>query len=331
MSSEEEEDNVFYFESDHIALRGNEDYSNLLKTIVALEAAQVRVHNDIEELMAAKHYYLNNPNELLEKLRNNEPIVKCTDVKIPEIPKLKGKYRLFNPEIKVENEEPQTGVPPAVRGRMFDESKPRSFNQLWTCEEQRRLEQLLIEYPAEPIEQKRFAKIARALGNRTPQQVASRVQKYFLKLHNAGMPVPGRIPKARRLQSAKHKMFQKPTTFFPKLNVPVNMPEDDYSLTQLSVNDGSAQQPSCTITKPVDEKQRILSMLKIIRDEKQAMEDVKPDLFCPKCEVCLTEPQSKTRWRCNTCFTYLNQCTDCLTNQLLSNQFEHIQHDVINE
>lgn len=33
------------------------------------------------------------------------------------------------------------------------------------------------------------------LGNRTPKQVCSRVQKYFIKLHKAGLPVPGRIPK----------------------------------------------------------------------------------------------------------------------------------------
>lgn len=33
------------------------------------------------------------------------------------------------------------------------------------------------------------------LGNRTVTQVTSRVQKYFLKLYRAGLPVPGRIPK----------------------------------------------------------------------------------------------------------------------------------------
>lgn len=34
-----------------------------------------------------------------------------------------------------------------VRGRVFTERKPPSFNKLWTEEEQRRLENLLIEYP----------------------------------------------------------------------------------------------------------------------------------------------------------------------------------------
>ena len=51
-----------------------------------------------------------------------------------------------------------------VRGRAFDESKPETFNQLWTVEEQRRLEELLIEYPPEDVEMRRWTKIANALG-----------------------------------------------------------------------------------------------------------------------------------------------------------------------
>lgn len=106
--------------------------------------------------------------------------------------------------------------------------------QLWTCEEQRRLEELLVEYPPEPIEMRRFAKIAKALGNRTPRQVASRLQKYFQKLHAAGLPVPGRIPRnarsyanARKNRMVKHMI--RPTTFFPSNYVPVNITEDDDS------------------------------------------------------------------------------------------------------
>lgn len=69
-------------------------------------------------------------------------------------------------------------------------------------------------YPPEAIEMKRFQKIAAALGlstifviqiwltiiyfvgNRSVQQVTSRVQKYFIKLYKAGLPIPGRIPKS---------------------------------------------------------------------------------------------------------------------------------------
>lgn len=98
---------------------------------------------------------------------------------------------------------------------------------MWTVEEQRRLEELLVEYPPEEIEMRRFAKIAKALGNRTTKQVASRIQKYFIKLHKAGLPVPGRLPKIRPgKRSLKNPVFHnaysiiKPSTFFPTLTIP---------------------------------------------------------------------------------------------------------------
>ena len=52
---------------------------------------------------------------------------------------------------------------------------------------------MLITFPDEPVQAQRFNKISKALGTRTPRQVASRVQKYFIKLAKMGLPVPGRI------------------------------------------------------------------------------------------------------------------------------------------
>ena len=60
-----------------------------------------------------------------------------------------------------------------VRGKRRDVSKPSTFNKLWTLEEQARLEELLVKYPPEDIESKRWQKIADELGNRTRQQVRS--------------------------------------------------------------------------------------------------------------------------------------------------------------
>jgi ZZ-type zinc finger-containing protein 3 len=76
---------------------------------------------------------------------------------------------------------------------VYDSDKPVSFNRLWTEEEQRRLEQLLEEHGEEEVASHRWAKIARALGNRTPKQVASRTQKYFQKLQRLHLPIPGRV------------------------------------------------------------------------------------------------------------------------------------------
>jgi len=72
--------------------------------------------------------------------------------------------------------------------------RPATFNRPWTSEEQRLLEELLHKYPPERFEARRFSKIAAELPGRTTQQVTSRVQKYFIKLAKAGLPVPGRMP-----------------------------------------------------------------------------------------------------------------------------------------
>ncbi|KAJ1771620.1 hypothetical protein LPJ74_002175 [Coemansia sp. RSA 1843] len=77
-----------------------------------------------------------------------------------------------------------------------DNSKPKpvNYNLPWTDEEQQRLEELLLVYPEEEVANDRWRKIGVALGTRTMRQVASRVQKYFIKLSKAGLPVPGRVP-----------------------------------------------------------------------------------------------------------------------------------------
>lgn len=61
------------------------------------------------------------------------------------------------------------------------------------------------------------------IGNRTPKQVSSRVQKYFIKLLRAGLPIPGRGPKVKfdvkkgfnhRHQRNNYMLFKR-STFFP--------------------------------------------------------------------------------------------------------------------
>lgn len=71
------------------------------------------------------------------------------------------------------------------------------------CVFQAKFEELLKVYPPEAVERKRYQKIAKAMGTRTTQQVASHVQKYFIKLANAGLPVPGRMPNMARYTKTK--------------------------------------------------------------------------------------------------------------------------------
>eukprot|EP01130_Rhizamoeba_saxonica_P009414 TRINITY_DN3825_c0_g1_i1.p1 TRINITY_DN3825_c0_g1~~TRINITY_DN3825_c0_g1_i1.p1 ORF type:complete len:358 (+),score=64.11 TRINITY_DN3825_c0_g1_i1:255-1328(+) len=126
------------------------------------------------------------PVQYVEKLVNYEHDLQHLpkrDMKIISLPKIR--FSKFN-NMKSKGSR-KAGV-------KKNKKKTASFNRPWTPLEQKKLERLLDIYPDETIASHRWEKIARALGNRTPKQVASRVQKYFIKLAKAGLPVPGKPP-----------------------------------------------------------------------------------------------------------------------------------------
>lgn len=50
LNETEEGNDLFYFESDHLAVKGNKDYSELLKTLFILQAQQqraIQVHSKV--------------------------------------------------------------------------------------------------------------------------------------------------------------------------------------------------------------------------------------------------------------------------------------------
>ncbi|XP_023169961.2 ZZ-type zinc finger-containing protein 3 [Drosophila hydei] len=334
-------EDVFHFETEHLALRGNQCYSNLLRTIATLQAQRIRVHQQIGELEKARDNYLENPQLLLERLRNNEPVIApnyLTTVRLPELPTLAIKQ-----DVKVEAPAP---ISQPTEEDKNNKNGSKTQSRLWTNEEQRRLEQLLIEYPPEEVEMRRFGKIAKALGNRTPQQVFSRVQKYFQKLHDAGMPVPGRLPKYRRSGGPSRPKFNvRRSTFFPAQNIEIQMPEDEYTLDELMPVAPSSTlppppqikiepklEPDTLETETRRQKLLQLKILTAIRDEKLQTEDgYSPDPLAPKCAECEESAVTRKRWHCNSCYSYLNLCGDCLAHQLVTEQFEHMSHDVVED
>lgn len=326
-----EADWAFNFESDHLALRGNREYSNILRTIALLNAQKIQIHNDIEQIIQSKNKYLHDPSGFVNDIFEDKfisPKYRCI-AELPEIESIKSeKFPENDLDIKFDNDI-------KVRGRIFDQSKPETFNQLWTCEEQRRLEQLLIEYPVEPIEMRRFAKIAHALGNRTAQQVASRVQKFFKKLHSVGMPVPGRIPKNKKSLFPRSKLFYKNlyrrSTFFPAHVVPFNIPEDEIMGDDYYGHGfmKTERVPTPTTSTPL-EKENLILLLQEIRKEKaeaQGTEDTKH--YTEKCESCFEGMNMETRWICNTCCCCIYLCGDCIVQQLASKTFLHISHELV--
>ena len=225
-------DEPFYFESDSLALKGNSDYSCLLKTLVLLETQRVKACQDLENLIEMKEKALKDPMKFINYLNkiHNDKNYTDNDFKLPErqsiyvLPKIDWNkyydYIDWNSEEIIKNENliqnfhtlrrakrAATSVND-MQGTRSSNRQPRqnpekNYNKSWNVEEQRTLEELLIEFPPEDNEAARWRKIATKLGTRTPLQVQSHCQKFFIKLAKAGLPVPGRMPNLKTYVTKK--------------------------------------------------------------------------------------------------------------------------------
>lgn len=299
-------DGEFAFETDHLALRGNTDYYDLIKYIVNLEAQKVKALKDIEYLAEAEKKALDEPLEFVEDL-------KCGKINFPprqsiaDLPSID--WNKYGIDTSTTNESDIKEIrdlesSTKVRGRKFTDNKPETFNQLWSCEEQKRLEELLEIYPEEAVEARRYKKIADALGTRTPIQVMSRVQKYFAKLAKAGLPIPGRAPKHVGKDKSR-SIFYKKSTFFPQLHVPVKM-EDPY--------DSSETQEGPSESKGLNKSS--LELLKAAKEQRLLDENSPVYQSKTMCVGCQKTGFLGARWTDNAGTDY---CTDCVV-KLLPNE-----------
>ncbi|XP_053893137.1 ZZ-type zinc finger-containing protein 3 isoform X2 [Malaclemys terrapin pileata] len=378
---DEEEPDVYYFESDHVALKHNKDYQRLLQTIAVLEAQRTQAVQDLESLGRHQREALKNPIGFVERLQKKVDIglpYPQRVVQLPEIawdqyttslgnferefknrkrnsrraklifdkvglparpkspldPKKDGESISYSVLPLSDGPEGSTNSrPQMIRGRLCDETKPETFNQLWTVEEQKKLEQLLLKYPPEEVESRRWQKIADELGNRTAKQVASRVQKYFIKLTKAGIPVPGRTPNlylyskksSSRRQHPLNKHLFKPSTFMTSHEPPVYMDEDDDRSSFQSHMDAAAEEEvsdeeSIPISyRELPEYKELLELKKLKKQKLQQMhaESGFVQHVGFKCDNCGTEPIQGIRWHCQDCpqemsLDFCDSCSDCL-------------------
>uniref|UniRef100_A0AAY4DLT8 ZZ-type zinc finger-containing protein 3 n=1 Tax=Denticeps clupeoides TaxID=299321 RepID=A0AAY4DLT8_9TELE len=219
-----------------------------------------------------------------------------------------------------------------IRGRMCHPNKSDTFNQLWTVEEQKKLEQLLMKYPPEEVESRRWQKIADELGNRTAKQVASRVQKYFIKLTKAGIPVPGRTPNLylyNRKASSKrqhhlNKHLYRPSTFMTSYEPPVYMDDEDersgfFSSMQDTMADDSDEDSVPVEWRHLPEYKELLELKRLRKMKLQELhtEGEVIQHMGYKCDACGTEPIQGVRWHCQDCppdsaVDFCTNCSDCL-------------------
>ncbi|XP_014291707.1 ZZ-type zinc finger-containing protein 3 [Halyomorpha halys] len=309
------DESLFYFETDYLPLKGNADYLKLMKSLAILEAQRISVCKDIHGLEELKSRSVEEPVLVKQQILEGKLtcLNRCKVEKVPEIDFSKYKClslinnkqnQLFTRRMaknQVSVKEDSSGSEIRVRGRVYNENKPRTFNQLWTVEEQLRLEQLLVEYPPEPIESRRFEKIAKALGNRTPQQVCSRVQKYYKKLAKAGIRNKEVRKTSRKKTDAlnvhkRHKHYlYRPSTFFPGM-----------AMGEMGETDSEEQS---------DEDSTDLShwaeIHKKLREEKN-MDELRIEHIGYKCYHCRQQPIVGFRWECKSC-PKISFCSSCIS------------------
>lgn len=352
---EEEEEDLFYFESDHLALKGNSDYSEVLKTIFILDSQRAKAIEDYDKVVELQKEALNDPFAFIQKLKDGKDL-EVPDLQIiADVPNIQwSKFKVNLPEAGLNFVNEQTSSSSNGTTLIKTEKRLRdqadTFNKPWTTEEQRRLEELLIVYPPEAIEFRRFKKIAAALGNRTVKQVSSRIQKYFLKLYKAGLPVPGRIPKyAERVKKSKlhnhqrynHFLF-KPSTFFPQLDIPVVMNESE-PIPGPSTNSSSHSSllnyllPESTVPgQTLDNRLKSdldvkLSILRKVKQEKLKENSFASNYqhFDYKCDYCDEEPITGVRWHCKSCVSdSIDFCSDCIIAQMYSENPHPLSHEL---
>lgn len=70
--TEDDEESEFYFESDHLALRGNSDYRSVLRTIVILETQRIEAAKHIDQITEIHNTALSDPEAFVQRLASKQ-------------------------------------------------------------------------------------------------------------------------------------------------------------------------------------------------------------------------------------------------------------------
>ncbi|GFR94001.1 ZZ-type zinc finger-containing protein 3-like [Elysia marginata] len=369
--SYEELSEPYYFETDHVALKENSDYRQLLHAIALLEAQRQQAAKDIDILYKAQNDALENPLLFVENLQKGVGLTLPKPQKIAELPDIQWeKYSLstnfsafgsssqhMTRNKKTTNESDSSSnqlksklvhglITPSnsstnlvgsagsntdivvVRGRAKDKTKSATFNQLWTSEEQQS-EQCSVTSPVATL---------------SILDVASRVQKYFLRLAKEGLPIPGRMPNlATYVKKGSHRHHRynriyQTSTFMQTHTPPVWMRDEDddqgFSLhtsfgakpgngsedntpamsETASTRDDSSDEdnlPEELVNTPEYQELQRLKRLKKQMLSQQKNSATKHIGY--KCDKCGCEPIIGTRWHCIDCPADLSYdfCEDC--------------------
>lgn len=353
--------NRFHFESDHLAIKNNSDYHALLRNLAVLEAQRTQAIKDLERLHDLRDEALSDPLNFVKNLQDKKLEEFPRRQVVASLPEINWVHYMmayggdeYVPQITtrkaVKSQEPESNLKtfePSIEDFPNDflsndsliepkvDGKPPTHKQKWSIEEQEKLEKLLLLYPPEEVEARRWEKIAKALGTRTPQQVSSRIQKYFLKLAKAKLPIPGRGPTGGALSiSKKTKMNPisfKNSSFFPswKPNVYMNDNEDEKdeiggTFMGGKINDFhyEDEDPIPEELKETPEYQELMELKKLKNFKKQKNDNkVKQDQHKGfMCDSCKVDPIVGVRWHCLQCppENSIDFCNNCVQRPFTS-------------
>lgn len=234
--------------------------------------------------------------------------------------------------------EPRT--PDDISSMDSGDDKASSFKQLWTDEEQKRLEDLLEIYPDEPIRSQRFNKISKALGTRTPTQVSSRVQKYFYKLAKAGLPIPGRITMTEKVAhrtKPKIKSFRsqstKPPASLRTTGAGYNsVISGGITTSRISgAHYATSMGPPSALMSDEEEDSSVNEMMRQSMISRNGKDAGPSDLVIHEgyaCDGCGTEPIVGVLYRCTMCDVSeeVDLCGNCMEKGTFINDHHTLDH-----
>jgi len=181
----------------------------------------------------------------------------------------------------------------------------------------------------------RWKIIAAEMGNRTAVQVQSRVQKYFLKLHRLGLPIPGRLPPQRSKNryfgaAGKGRKGVGRTTFLATVQPEVVMEEGEEEVGG-EEREGGEWSSSEEEDEGLPEEVRSTPEYKELRWLVRVRREKEAELgggsvehkghSCARCSVvrCGVRGILGTRWQCSTC-PQVSMCNDCVARGWVAGQ-----------
>ncbi|KAG0750596.1 hypothetical protein G6F57_000572 [Rhizopus arrhizus] len=251
----------------------------------------------------------------------------------------------IQPDVKPRLQSIEPRTPDELSIDSMDDKTP-TFKQPWTDEEQQRLQELLDIYPDEPVQAQRFNKISKALGTRTPRQVASRVQKYFIKLAKLGLPVPGRItippsymPKEKGNYRAKPKAKSSPGRVVkPPASLRTSgagynsVISGGITTSRISgAHYATSVGPPSAFMSDEEEDSRVNEMMRQSMISKNNNEASSSDLVIHEgfaCDGCGTEPIVGVLYRCTVCdiSEEVDLCGNCMEKGAFTNDHHTLDH-----